>query len=108
MTGHYLFVFRNAADSDIMYFDFTEAFDSVSLAKLVHKLQAYHRITVRLLKMLSDFLSNRFSCVVLPNGVSTSCAHGVLQGCVVGPVSFLFIVDLFDHSKSAYKTNIFC
>jgi len=40
--------------TDIIYFDFAKAFDSVSHAKLVHKLQAYG-ITGRLLKLLSYF-----------------------------------------------------
>ena len=35
---------RNCHDTDIIYFDFAKAFDSVSHAKLVHKLQAYGRV----------------------------------------------------------------
>jgi len=92
---------RNCHNTDIIYFDFAEGFDPVSHTKLVHKLHAYG-ITGRLLKLLSDFLSNRFQRVVLPNGVSTSHAITIL-----GPVLFLIyindIVDLFHHSKVCIK-----
>jgi len=55
MIGHCPFVIIMILTSFIFYF--AKAFDSVSHTKLVHKLQAYG-ITGRLLKLLSDFLSN--------------------------------------------------
>jgi len=60
---------RNHHAVDAVYFDFAEAFDSVSQRKLLHKLTAYG-ITGDLLNCLTDFLHNRNRRVALPNGVS--------------------------------------
>ena len=49
---------RNRHSVDVIYFDFTKAFDSVSHPKLIHKLQAYG-FCGRLLCVLSDFLCDR-------------------------------------------------
>ena len=83
---------RNRDSVDVIYFDFTKAFDSVSHPKLIHKLQVYG-FCGRLLCVLSDFLCDRTQQVVLPNGTSTlrSVISGVLQGIAsLSRFSFLF------------------
>ena len=72
---------HNRHSVDVIYFDFTKAFDSVSHLKLLHKLQAYG-FCGDLLRILANFLQDRTQRVVLPNGTSQYCSviSGVPQG----------------------------
>ena len=55
---------------DVMYFDFTKAFDIVSHTKLMCKLYAYG-FDGELLAFIHDFITGRSQRVVLPNGHSS-------------------------------------
>jgi len=70
--------------SDVVYFDFKKAFDSVSHSKLLIKLKAYG-FTGNLLAWITDFLSNRSQCAKLGNSFSQlmSVLSGVPQGSVL-------------------------
>nr|CAD2157734.1 unnamed protein product [Meloidogyne enterolobii] len=86
----------NALDSkmnvDIVYFDFTKAFDKVSHTLLTQKLE---KVGVKgaLLKWIKNFLSNRSFRVKIEDTYSQSykITSGVIQGSVLGPLLFYFI-----------------
>ena len=88
---------NNKIRTDVIYFDFAKAFDSVRHDIILHKLKFQFSIDGLLLGFLVNYLKGRTQSVVLGNSKSSSKAvvSGVPQGSILGPTLFvLFLNDI--------------
>ena len=79
---------------DTIYFDFTKAFDSVPLGRLLGKLKSYG-INGKVLEWIKAFLSNRLQ-IINVNGMKSDPAtvlSRIPQGSVLGPILFVIYIN---------------
>ena len=100
---------HNKKAIDIVYIDYSRAFDSLVHSKLLIKLSSYG-ISHELFGWIKCFLEGRTQSVSIDGHVSTplDVVSGVVQGSNLGPLLFiLFINDIVDIISGPSKCKLF-
>ena len=101
---------NDSTRTDVVYFDFSKAFDSVNHDIVLYKLKNNFKINGLLLKLFTDYLRDRRQCVVIGGSKSAyrTVASGVPQGSILGPLLFvLFINDMHENINPGTKMALY-
>ena len=101
---------NNRLTTDIIYFDYKKAFDSVSHDIILDKLRSKFGITGKLLGLIRVYLMGRTQRVAVGGSFSSpmAVASGVPQGSIIGPLLFvLFMNDVYDCLEGDSKCLVY-